>query len=124
MDFNTIEVTQEQINQVPNKNFVYGVWQQNYCIPVNSCRYNEESKLYKIGAMPECDKKTIARYLKINVCKILPDETKEISYNDLNLMKEYVGSASADIILNTIGFVELLKLFNSGATSTLVTIYS
>ena len=82
MDFNTIEVTQEQIDQVPEKDFLYATWQANYFIPINTCTYNPETKLYKIGANPHCDKKNIARYLKINAQRIMPDGTTEISYQD------------------------------------------
>ena len=88
MSLSKITVTQEQIDRVPENDFQYGVWQANYFIPVWTCTYDPETKLYKIGANPYTDKEGIAKYLNGNACHILPDGTEEISYQDFMKLDE------------------------------------
>jgi hypothetical protein len=88
MDFKEIEVTKEKIANIPESNFQYGTWQANYFIPVQTCKYDPETKLYSIDANIPVDKENVAKYLDINACTILPDGTKEISYLDFLKLDE------------------------------------
>ena len=80
MDYKTIIVTEKQINSIPKSSFKYGTWQSNYFIPVSDCVYHKAENLYTIGVMGKCSAETIAKYLKVNCCNILNNNTKEIEY--------------------------------------------